>query len=893
MTFMNTPGPAATGRASQPYTALAEPHFLERHRRLLLALGCSLLTPAALAAATATLVSESARITQVRINVATPAFNTVNTPSGAFVRFSRGEQGVGSVRGGPSFRGQPELPVTGFPLALPIDLSTAPRLTVTPEGPLRRATVRLYPVQPSETASEDDRTLPPFEYDPTAYLRGSVLPGAAVDRKSLFKGDANIESLRFAPYGYDPVNGVLTWYDSYLVQVDHAAGPCFVVDHLADPRTIAAFDGIDQQLQRLPLPVLKHAINQLQISHTCINPGVVPTLFGARFLIITHPDFLAAANTLKAHKEALGISTAVVTTQTIAGTGSPTATDVQIRNWLANYYNNRSVKPKWLLLLGDAEKLPTHYDQNNSYTQSKNAGDIWYGQFLPGATAETVPLIGIGRFPVDTLAQAQTMVAKVMAFENFPPAAGNGSPTAAQNYYTRMAFASFFEGNGSTDERWFAEVTEKVRNHALAQNMNVRRIYKASAASNPLTWRSGSAIPSSLRKPTFAWDGDKADIVDAFNLGTSLVYHRDHGGYNGWGDPNFKTADLASVSVTNNQYPVIFSINCASGIFDNETVNLPGNVVGGGLGTTVSSVYWAETFVRKADGALAIIGDTRNSSTVDNGHLAIGLFDAIFPGLAPGFGGSAAVRRLGDVLNHGRAYMAAVDAGTAPNLHPSDQGATVGVEGLRQELNIYNLLGDPTVKLRTSAPWTFTTVNLSVLSGTAFINVPRQPCTGCPQNLPPPEMVTAVAIDPATGRVIGRTLINVDGNGSIDLGGFTGNFTLRVGSGDGASQQVALIETDGDGDGVPDSRDNCNTVANATQRDSDGDGYGDACDADANNDGIVNSLDLALVKAAFGGSGPNRADLNGDGFVNALDLALVRRLFGTRPGPSAWNPVTP
>ena len=150
-------------------------------------------------------------------------------------------------------------------------------------------------------------------------------------------------------------------------------------------------------------------------------------------------------------------------------------------------------------------------------------------------------------------------------------------------------------------------------------------------------------------------------------------------------------------------------------------------------------------------------------------------------------------------------------------------------------------------------------------------------------------MVTAVAIDPATGRVIGRTLINADGNGSIALNGFTGNFLLRVGSADGSSQQVALTETDGDSAGVPDSRDNCLAVANTDQRDSDSDGYGDACDADANNDGFVNSIDLALLNAAFGSSGANRADLNGDGRVNALDLALVRRLFGTRPGPSAWH----
>jgi len=849
--------------------------------------GC-LLAPAAMAAVTATLVDESARISHVRLNVGTPSFSTVRTPSGDFVRFSKGELALGSVRGGADARSQPELPVSGFPLALPLDLGSAPIVTVTPEGTLRRATVRLYPVQPSETANMDNRELPPFEFDTALYLKGGTTPGQVLGRKALFKGDANVESLRFAPYGYDPATGVLSWYDSYLVQVQHAAGPCFVTDHLADSKTIVAFDGIDQHIQKQPLPMVKYALNQAQLTATCASATVNPQLSGARFVIVTHPDFLSSANTLRAHKESLGISTFVVTTTTITG-GSAAASATQIRNWLASYYNTHAVKPKWLLLLGDAEKLPTHYDEINWYGSARNASDIWYGQFLPGASEETVPPIGIGRFPVDTLAQADVMVAKVMAFENQPPG-GGVSPTQGQNFYSRLTFASFFEGNGTQDSRWFAEVTEKIRNHALSLGYGVQRIYKASSAAQPTKWRSGNSIPSDLRKPGFAWDGDAADIIGAVNAGTALLYHRDHGGWNGWGDPNFQTSNLASISVTGNQYPVVFSINCASGLFDNETVDLPANIVGAGYGPSPSSVYWAESFVRKVDGALAIIGDTRSSSTVDNGHLAIGLFDAIFPGLAPGFGSNSAVRRLGDVLNHGRAYMAAVDAGSTDNLHPSDNGAVVGVEGLRQELNLYNLFGDPTVKLRTSAPWSFAAVNLSVQRGMAVVNVVRQPCTGCPQNLPPPEMVTAVAFDPTTGRQIGRTLINADGNGSIDLGGFTGNFTLRVGSGDGTSQQVALTETDTDRDGIPDSRDNCVAVPNADQRDSDGDGYGDACDADANNDGIVNSLDLALVKAAFGTRGPNRADLNGDGFINALDLAQVRNLFGTRPGPSAWHP---
>jgi len=848
---------------------------------------CCALTGAAHAAASVTLVRESAQLTHVRINVGTPAFTVVNTPSGEFRRFARGEQGLGSVRSGADARGLPELPVTGFPLALPLDLSGAPGITVTPEGPLRRASVRLYPVQPSETAFENEQ-LPAFEFDATRYLKGAAGPGEALSRKAIFKVDANVETLRFSPYGYDPATQMLTWYDSYLVQVQHAAGPCFVVDHLADARTLPAFDGIDKLLQKAPLPVLKYALNQGLTANLCASLAPAPQLSGARFVIVTHPDFLSAANSLKAHKEAMGISTHVVTTQTISGAGAA-ATAVQIRTWLAAYYNSRVIKPKWLLLLGDAEKVPAHYDQNNWYTNSKNAGDVWYGQFLPGATEETVPPIGIGRFPVDTLAQADVMVAKVMAFENFPPPGAGVGPTNGQNFYSRLTFASFFEGNGTKDQRWFAEVTEKVRNHAMSLGYGVQRIYKASAAANPTTWRSGLSVPADLRKPGFAWNGDAGDITAALNAGTALIYHRDHGGWSGWGDPEFKTANLGSVSVTKNQYPVVFSINCASGIFDNETVDLAPNKVGGGLGPSPSSVYWAESFVRKVDGALAVIGDTRNSSTVDNGHLAIGLFDAIFPGFAPGFGSNAAVRRMGDVLNHGFAFMAAVDAGTTNNLHPSDSGAVVGVEGLRHEMNIYNVLGDPTVKLRTTAPWNLSTVNLSVLRGTAFINVARQPCLGCPQNMAPPEMVTAVAIDPSNGRLIGRTLINADGNGSIDLGGFGGNFIVRVASADGTSQQVARTETDTDGDGVPDSRDNCTLVPNPDQRDSDGDGYGDACDADVNNDGIVNSIDLALVRTAFGGRGPNRADLNGDGLINALDLALVRRLFSTRPGPSAWH----
>lgn len=51
---------------------------------------------------------------------------------------------------------------------------------------------------------------------------------------------------------------------------------------------------------------------------------------------------------------------------------------------------------------------------------------------------------------------------------------------------------------------------------------------------------------------------------------------------------------------------------------------------------------------------------------------------------------------------------------------------------------------------------------------------------------------------------------------------------------DAAIEYDAAIPADGDGDGAPDSTDNCIQVANLDQTDSDNDGLGDACDDEPN-----------------------------------------------------------
>jgi len=99
------------------------------------------------------------------------------------------------------------------------------------------------------------------------------------------------------------------------------------------------------------------------------------------------------------------------------------------------------------------------------------------------------------------------------------------------------------------------------------------------------------------------------------------------------------------------------------------------------------------------------------------------------------------------------------------------------------------------------------------------------------------------------------------------------------------------IWVDSDGDGQADPWDNCRDDANASQSDVDGDGFGDLCDADLNNDGVVGNPDFAAFRLAYGSQPGDAhwspvADLNSDGAVGAPDFNRFRQLFGGLPGPS-------
>jgi uncharacterized repeat protein (TIGR03806 family) len=90
---------------------------------------------------------------------------------------------------------------------------------------------------------------------------------------------------------------------------------------------------------------------------------------------------------------------------------------------------------------------------------------------------------------------------------------------------------------------------------------------------------------------------------------------------------------------------------------------------------------------------------------------------------------------------------------------------------------------------------------------------------------------------------------------------------------------------DQDGDGVTDTKDNCLLAYNPRRVDADGDQIGNLCDADLNNDLIVDADDLLLLLNVFSGTDAT-ADLNTDGTVDSGDVGIFMNRYGAPPGPS-------
>jgi Peptidase family C25/Propeptide_C25 len=514
--------------------------------------------------------------------------------------------------------------------------------------------VDVFPAQPDPvdavTAPPDFHAPPfasaPFQLNRRAYSRDTAFPAKTVDADSLGRmRDLNLGALQIAAAQYNPASKRLAIVRSVDVTVTFAGGSHRFSDELSSPW--------EQGQRRL-------ADGLLNGGAISISPDrFFPWRCGEEMMVITNPATLTEANTFASARNAAGIRTRVFQTGAAPGFIGTTPSDIQA--FIRSHLNDKAcIRPGYVAILGDDELVPTFPGIGGIES------DLEYS--LANGSDE-MPDIALGRITGDTPAQVGTAINKIIAYENSPPGG---------EWLQRATIAAEFQDDEAPDQnedRTFILFAEVLRNGLSALGVGADRVYATypPGAVDPVGYRSGEPLPAELRKPGFAWDGDTADIAEDWNEGRFMMVHRDHGWPDGWDNPRFSSDDVAATT-NGAELPVVLSINCSSGAFQDDDTSFVG-----------------EALANPNGGAVGAFGDTEVSPTDQNTQIALGFADALIPRVLPSEG-PATRQRAGDALMHGKVRL----SGIWP---PSGPGITGGDGGTRAELYLWHWFGDPTMQM--------------------------------------------------------------------------------------------------------------------------------------------------------------------------------------------------
>jgi len=314
---------------------------------------------------------------------------------------------------------------------------------------------------------------------------------------------------------------------------------------------------------------------------------------GADYLIISPAEFVPALDDLISLRQKQGLRVAQEDLQAIYDTfGDGRPDPAAIRNFLDYAYNSWDPRPTYVLLVGDGTSDPKRYNPESSATIIPPYlvdVDPWAGETAADNRYVTVdgddilPDMLIGRLPANNLAEAQTMVAKIVAYEQA------AEPGPWNSHITFVADDPDEGGN-------FPASSEALMTSFVKPPLVSQRLY--------------------YTPPTFSAEEISKTLFQDWNDGTGIIMFTGHASVHQWAAERFIHLEDISALKNKARLPVVLEMTCFTGSF--QVPAFP----------TLD-----EALLRYSDGgAVAVWGPTGLGVATGHESLAEGFYESIFQG---------------------------------------------------------------------------------------------------------------------------------------------------------------------------------------------------------------------------------------------------------------------
>lgn len=514
----------------------------------------------------------------------------------------------------PNDAGKPDLAGTGRYIAIPTGASVKYTILSYRKEVYQNIEIAPAPVLPLDN---DDSPLI-YEKDGAVYGKNAYYPESPVSLSDVttIRGVEAV-MLGITPFQYNPVTKELIVYKDLKVQIDFQGGKGTFGDEAYRNRWWEPILS-DVFLNYSSLPAVDFDKRDLTKS----------LADGYEYVIIVpnNPEFSQWADTLRRFRIAQGIKTGIFKLSDIGGNVVAT-----IKNWVNNAYNNWTIKPVAICLLGDygtdANSKIITILQTHPASYPAFASDNYYSD----VNGDEMPEIVFSRIIANDATQLQTLITKNINYERNPP--------TSYDFYNKPITAL-----GWQTERWFQICSEVLGGYFKKKHgklpTRINKIYSGTPGTTWSTATNTSTVVNYFGYPgrnyipmtpdsLGGWDGGTATMVNnAINSGSFLLQHRDHGEYVGWGEPSYNTTNIGQL--TNTDLTFVYSINCETGAYHNPS-GCPAE------GSFVE-VFYRHKYNGQNSGALGLVCPSEVSYSFVNDTYCWGMYDNMWPDFLPDYG---------------------------------------------------------------------------------------------------------------------------------------------------------------------------------------------------------------------------------------------------------------